>query len=116
MRDLGAFRWSGDLQQVVQDRGDDGGFLGSVADQDQGDIGGNCKGRQRAVLLHSRQVVLGEVGECVIDTVAVALHQGIPSILCAWTDSPQRGFARQYSTAARVLRSTSGPSIGCSSR
>src|SRR5262249_6587021 len=40
-------------------------------------------------------------------------RHGIPRYFCVCKLSRQRGWARQYSTARRVLRSRSGPSIGC---
>src|SRR5262249_10498131 len=40
-------------------------------------------------------------------------RHGIPRYFCVCRLSRQRGWARQYSTAKRVLRSRSDPSIGC---
>jgi inner membrane transporter RhtA len=59
---------------------------------------------------HVRQPVRGLEAELPED-----LHHRIPRYLWVCTLSCHRGWARQYSTAARVLAVRSGPSIGCSS-
>lgn len=67
---------------------------------------------------------VGAVGGDVEDPIEAALvvavepcrdgvAHGIPSNLWVWSESLQRGWARQYATHALRLASRSGPSIGC---
>src|SRR5688572_9314853 len=57
---------------------------------------------------HVRQPVRGLERELLEEP-----HHRMPSALWVCTLRRQRGCARQYATAAFVLASTSGPSMGC---
>ena len=96
--ELGAISTRGCFDDVVQDAGDDGQFIGTVSRKDHCDIRRVRYERHRAVDRRTWCMVLGGEGEGVIDSIAVAVRgaaHGSPRNLWIWSESPQRGCSRQ---------------------